>query len=220
MITLPDFNRTFEYENNFFLSCDTTRISKILAHYELYKMVRDVPGSIVECGVFKGTSLVKFATFRDIFDNSYSKKIIGFDIFGQFPETKFEQDKAFRDKFIENAGAESISREQLLKILDKKRLKTNVELIEGDIIKTVPNYLKQHPELTISLLNLDTDIYEPAVTILEKLYPRIVKGGILILDDYGVFPGETQAVDEYFADKNIEIKKFPFCMTPCYVVKQ
>ncbi len=220
MIELPDFDLAFEYENNFYLSCNPTRIGKILAHYELYKMVKDIPGSLVECGIFKGTSLVRFATFRDLFSNSYSKKIIGFDTFGKFPETEFEQDKAPRNRFIDNAGQESISKEQLLNVLAKKRLEKNVELIEGDILKTVPNYLEEHPELKISLLNLDTDIYEPAVVILEKLYPRIVKGGILILDDYGVFPGETKAVDEYFADRDIEIKKFSFCMTPCYVVKK
>ena len=193
MIELPDFDLAFEYENNFYLSCNPTRIGKILAHYELYKMVKDIPGSLVECGIFKGTSLVRFATFRDLFSNSYSKKIIGFDIFGKFPETEFEQDKAPRNRFIDNAGQESISKEQLLNVLAKKRLEKNVELIEGDILKTVPNYLEEHPELKISLLNLDTDIYEPAVVILEKLYPRIVKGGILILDDYGIFPGETKA---------------------------
>lgn len=220
MIELPDFNLAFEYENNFYLSCDPTRIGKILAHYELYKMVKDVPGAIVECGIFKGTSLTRFATFRDLFSNSYSKKIIGFDTFGKFPETEFEQDKAPRNKFISNAGEEGISQEQLLNILAKKRLEKNVELVEGDILKTVPDYLDKHPELKISLLNLDTDIYEPAVVILEKLYPRIVKGGLLILDDYGVFPGETKAVDEYFADLDIEIKKFSFCMTPCYVIKK
>ncbi|MEC4816734.1 MAG: TylF/MycF/NovP-related O-methyltransferase, partial [Scytonema sp. PMC 1069.18] len=86
-------------------------------------------------------------------------------------------------------------------------------------LETVPKYVDKHPELKISLLNLDTDIYEPAVVILEYLFPLITKGGILILDDYGVFPGETQAVDEYFKKQNVEIKKFPFCMTPCYVVK-
>jgi hypothetical protein len=96
----------------------------------------------------------------------------------------------------------------------------NVELVEGDITKTVPAYLKEHPELTISFLNMDTDVYEPAVTILNHLYPRLVRGGVLLLDDYGVFPGETKAVDEYFRGKNVEIKKLPFCQTPCYLVKK
>ncbi|MEC4880707.1 MAG: TylF/MycF/NovP-related O-methyltransferase [Scytonema sp. PMC 1070.18] len=182
-------------------------------------MVREVPGAIVECGVFKGTSLVKFATFRDLFGNAYSKKIIGFDTFGKFPETNFIQDKVPRENFLKNAGDTSISEEQLLKVLNSKGIDKNVELVGGNILETVPKYVDKHPELKISLLNLDTDIYEPAVVILEYLFPLITKGGILILDDYGVFPGETQAVDEYFKKQNVEIKKFPFCMTPCYVVK-
>jgi len=94
-----------------------------------------------------------------------------------------------------------------------------VDLIEGDITETVPSYVKANPELKISLLNLDTDIYEPAVTILEHLYPKITKGGILMLDDYGTHPGETKAVDEYFKNKTVEIKKFSFAMTPCYIIK-
>lgn len=220
MITLPDFNRAFEYENNFYLSCSPTRISKILAQYELYKMVKDVPGAIVECGVFKGASLLRFAMFRDLFSNPFSKRIIGFDTFGEFPETEFEQDKTLRKKFIDNAGASSISKEQLLLILKHKEITRNIELVEGDISQTVPNYLENHPELKISLLNLDTDIYEPAVVILQQLFPRITRGGVLILDDYGVFPGETKAVDDYFKDQKTEIKKFPFCMTPCYVLKE
>ena len=62
---LPDFSKAFEYENNFYLSCDNTRLSKIIAHYELFKMTMHLPGAIVECGVFKGASLVRFAGFRD-----------------------------------------------------------------------------------------------------------------------------------------------------------
>ena len=113
MISLPDFNKAFEYENNFYLSCDNTRLSKILSHYELFKQVIGLPGAIVECGVFKGASLVRFAGFRDIFGNAYSNKIIGFDIFGEFPETNFEDDKKYRSNFINAAGASSISVEQL-----------------------------------------------------------------------------------------------------------
>ena len=69
------------------------------------------------------------------------------------------------------------------------------------------------------MLNLDVDIYEPAVTILEYLYPLIVPGGILILDDYGIFPGETKAADDYFQGKKIKINKFPFAKTPAYIIK-
>jgi hypothetical protein len=219
MIELPNFEKAFEYENNFYLSCDITRISKILSHYEIYKMIKEVPGEIVECGVFKGASFLRFAMFREIFGNPFSKKIIGFDTFGKFPETNFQDDKKARNKFIDSAGEDSISKDQLFQILNQKNLNRHLNLIEGDITKTVPDYVKTNPELKISLLNLDTDIYEPAVSILENLYPRITKGGILMLDDYGTHPGETKAVDEYFHNKDVEIKKFPFAMTPCYIVK-
>jgi hypothetical protein len=195
-------------------------MSKVIAHYELFKMVQDLPGAIVECGLFKGVSFVRFAMLRSLFGNVFSKKMIGFDVFGPFPETRFEQDKKMREKFIRDAGLESISKEQLLEVFRRKGLEKNVELIEGDVCETVPEYVRNNPELKISLLNLDTDIYEPAVVILEHLWPRIVKGGILLLDDYGIFPGETKAADEYFNDKNAKIKKLSFSVTPCYVVKE
>jgi len=220
IIELPDFSQDFRWENNFYLSCDITRISKILAHYELFRMVQDLPGAIVECGVFKGASLARFASFRELFGNPYSKRIIGFDTFGAFPETEFEEDRKKRDGFIAAAGDQSISTDQMMQVLAHKGCDRFVELVPGDITKTVPQYVKEHPELRISLLNLDTDIYEPAVTILEHLYPLIVPGGVLVLDDYGTFPGETKAVDDFFKGDDPGIRKFPFCMTPCYLVKK
>lgn len=216
---LPDFSRAWEYENNFYLSCDATRMSKLLAHYELLRSVAGLPGAIVECGVFKGASLARFAMFRDLFGNAYAKQIIGFDAFGAFPETAFEADIEHREKFVEMAGDSGVSVAQLEEVLRHKGLQDNIELIAGDINETVPAYAARNPELRISLLNLDTDIYEPAVTVLEHLYPRIVRGGVLILDDYGTWPGETAAADEYFAGQDVTIEKLPFAMTPCYVRK-
>jgi len=220
MIQLPDFEKAWEYENGFHLTCDISRISKILAHWELFRMVHDVPGAIVECGVFKGASLARFAAFRQLLGNPFSKKIIGFDTFGKYPDTSFTDDKPFRQRFVQGAGEQSISTEQLMTVLEHKKCEQNVELVAGDICDTVPGYVEQNSQLKISLLNLDTDIYEPAVTILEHLYPRIVKGGILIIDDYGTFPGETKAVDEFLVKEKpgLTIRKLPFCMTPCYIV--
>ena len=220
MITLPDFAKAFDYENNFYLSSDVTRLSKVLAHYELFKMIEDIPGAIIECGVLKGCSLVRFASFRELFGHSFVKKIVGFDSFGSFPETNFEPDKKLRERHIKMCGEESISKEQLTEILKHKGIDKNLELIEGDILQTVPQYVKAHPELKISLLNLDVDIYEPSKVILDELFPRVVKGGVIIFDDYGTFPGETKAIDEYFEDKKYKIHKLSFCMTPSYLVKE
>ena len=95
MIKLPNFEKAFEYENNFYLSSKPDRIAKMISHYELFKLSEKIPGEIIECGVFKGSSLARFSMFRDLFSNSLSKKIIGFDAFGKFPETKFQNDKKF-----------------------------------------------------------------------------------------------------------------------------
>ena len=220
MITLPDPSKAFEYENGFYLTCDITRVGKLLAHYELFQRVTHIPGALVECGVFKGASFARFAALRSLFGNPASRKLIGFDIFGRFPDTAFEPDKQRREAFVNTAGDQSIAVGQLLEVLRNKKCADSVELIAGDICETVPRFAREHPELRIALLNLDIDLYEPAKVILEHLYPRIERGGILILDDYGVFPGETQAVDEYFSASSFEIRKFPFCTTPCYLVKK
>ena len=220
MINLPDFSKAYEYENDFYLSCDKQRIGKLIAHYELYKMSHDIEGEIVECGVFKGASLVRFAMFRKLFQSKYEKKIIGFDSFAEFPQTEFEADKKLRDHIVKEAGEQSISTLQLMEVLKNKSCDESVDLIAGDITITLPQYVEMNPGLKISLLNLDTDIYEPSVTILENLYPKLEKGGILILDDYNVFPGETKAVDDYFKGKNVSIKNFPFSNTPYYLIKE
>jgi len=219
MIALPDINQAFEYENAFYLTCQPNRLSKAIAQLDLYRRVLDLPGHIVECGVFKGASFARFAMFRALFEAQHSRRLIGFDIFGTFPETAHGDDKAFRERFVAAAGDQSISPDQLKQVLAHKGIDKSIELVPGDICQTVPAYVKAHPELKIALLNLDTDIFEPAAVILEHLYPRLVRGGVLIIDDYGTFPGETEAVDRYFAGRNVQIQKFPYAMTPAYIVK-
>ena len=219
MIDLPDKASSFEYENGFYLTCDPSRIGKLIAHYELYKKIIQIPGAIVECGVYKGASLTRFAAFRNLLDNQINRKIVAFDTFESFPETKFADDIPLRQEFIDDSGDQSISKSQLEKIFHEKKCSELVELIDGDICETLPKYVDENPDFKISLLNLDVDVYEPSVIILDYLFPLIVKGGILILDDYGTFPGETQAVDEFINGQSIKIQKFPFCKTPRYIIK-
>ena len=221
MLKLPDPKGAFFYENSFYLTCSKQRINKILSCYELFKKTLDIPGAIVECGVSKGVSLIRWATFRDILSDPSAKKIIGFDIFGEYPEVNLPEDKLHRRHFIEAAGASSISKKQLLSVFAQKDI-TNVELIEGDIVKTAPHYVKQHPELKISFLYLDCDIYEPTLVALENFYDRIVPGGLLLLGGYAkeAMLGETKAVDSFFANLDAPFRKLPFSFSPCYLVKK
>lgn len=220
MIELPDIRKSFEYENGFYHSSDPSRLAKVLAHYELFKRAVTLPGVIMEFGVFKGISLIRFCILRDLLSNANAKRIIGFDIFGKFPEAKHENDHKHRESFVKEAGSLSISEDQLYESLKRRGLGTNVELIKGDICKTLPPYVEEHPELKIALLHVDVDLYEPTKVIMNQLYSKVVYGGIIVFDDYATFGGETKAIDEFFEDKCINIQKFPFSLRPCYMIKK
>ncbi|WP_269149128.1 TylF/MycF/NovP-related O-methyltransferase [Helicobacter apodemus] len=107
-----DTNKAFEYENGYFITADDRRIGKFIVHLELYKKITHLPGAIVECGVFKGNSFFEWVHFRNILETEASRKIIGFDTFGEFPETNFEEDKHKRQAFIDEAGS-GISYEEI-----------------------------------------------------------------------------------------------------------
>jgi hypothetical protein len=220
MITLPDPKNSYHYENAFYLTSQPARIAKLIAHYELYKLSIGVPGAIIECGVFKGASFIRFASFRHLFETSESRDLVAFDIFGKFPETSFDPDKKKLKEFIAAAGDESISKDQLLDVLQSKECERKVKLIEGDILETVPEFIEKHPELKISLLHIDVDIYDPSKCILEHLFPKLSLGGVLVLDDYSIFPGATKAVDEYFIERSEKVRKLPYCYAPHYLIKE
>jgi len=221
-IKLPIFKKMYEYETNYHLTMNEERLSKFLCHFELFKISSKVPGDIVECGVFKGTSLARFALFRNLLNGQHSSKIIGFDVFSDtYPSTKFKEDEKQRSNWIKNAGSSSISKLQLNLIFKKLKIK-NYELIEGDVLKTVPNYVKKRPEIRISILNIDIDFNESTYCCLKYLYDKVSKGGVILLDNYGHTNGDTESVDRFFRGINIKpkIERFPFLNRPCFIIKE
>ena len=211
-------NDIWNSENIYHLKTDTSRISKLIYHYEIYKKIISLPGDVVECGVFKGISLTRFLTFREILENNNSRKIYGFDVFGKFPKPNNQGDKSFLKRWEKNAG-DGIDAQELNDILLEKKF-LNFELVKGDVKKTIPNLIKQQPHLKISLLHLDMDIYEPTKFVLNKLFSYVVKGGIILIDDYNSVFGATKATDEFLnLNKNLEIKKLNFNKVPSYIIK-
>lgn len=212
-----DFDRPWLYENGFYLTSPLSRLGKLLAHYELYKRIIELPGHVVECGVLKGASLVRFATFRQLLESPDSRKIVAFDAFGPFPPTGDLADDRFIEQF-QGAAGQGLSIEQIEDVLRRKAF-ANIELVAGDIVATVPRYAAEHPELKIALLHIDVDVHRPTAVILEHLYDRLVPGGLLVLDDYGTVPGETRAVDEFFRGRNVVFHKLPLAHIPTFVCK-
>lgn len=205
-----DFAKQFDYENSFYLTAPINRISKFATHLDLFRRVSNIAGDIVECGVFKGVSLSRFIKFRALFENIYSKKIIAFDTFGEFPKARYEKDVEKRAQFIREAGSKSMGKDELISVFKKLDLYQNIELVEGDVLKTVTEYKSMNPHLKISLLHIDVDLHEATAVCLKELYPSVSKGGIVILDDYGAFAGANKAIDGFFKDKRIKIKKLPY----------
>lgn len=211
-----EVDKTWDYENGFYLTSHPTRLAKAVAQYELYKSIIALPGHVIECGVYKGTSLVRFATYREMLESSHSRKIIAFDAFGRFPvEGGDASDLEFIRDFAAEGG-DGLPRAEIAEVLRIKGF-GNIELIEGDICQTVPAYAAEHPELKIALLHVDVDVYRPSKIVLETLFARVVSGGVVVLDDYGTVPGGTRAVDEFFSGSHPRLEKLPISHHPPYV---
>ena len=214
-----DLSKAFDYENGFYLTASVQRVGKFANHLELFRRSSGLVGDIVECGVFRGASFSRFLKFRAFFQTPANPKLYGFDTFGVFPPADDIMDEEKREKFISEAGGQSISRRRLLSLFDGLELNENLELVEGDIRETVPAFCDDNPDLKISLLNIDVDLLEPTRICLEHLYPRVVSGGIVILDDYGAFPGATKAADDYFEGIEVNVQKLPYAFSIPFIEK-
>lgn len=228
MIKLPKFNlqNMYDAETYYNLFMNNERFSKLLIHYEIFKKIKNHKGSIIECGVFKGTSFSRFAMLRELIGNPKKNKLIAFDVFSdKFPDTKYQNEKIQRKHWIKTAGASSIGTNQLVKIFKKKKIK-NFELVKGNVLQTIPMYIKKNPNLKISLLNVDIDFVETTQCVLDNLYGKVVKGGVVIFDNYegigtgGTFyKGETETINKFLKKVNKKIIKFPFFNRPSYIIK-
>ena len=212
-------SQAWDYENGYHWFSPKTRINKMLAQYELYKMIINIPGHIFELGVFKGTSLIRFATFRDALENDFSRKIVGFDVFGEFPreQLNIEDDLKFINRF-ETSSGNGLNDTEIMSIFRNKGFE-NIELIKGNIFDTIPSYLNENPETKIAILHLDMDVKEPTDFALAELYERLVPGGLIILDDYNAVAGETISIDNFLNKKNLKIEKLSFYNVPAYIKK-
>lgn len=216
--------------SNFPVYCRRIHLTRFLAHYEIFKLVMDLPGAIVELGVFRGASLLTFAKLMEIFcPGDRSRKVIGFDWFSGL-EGFSQRDGPMNASMSKEGGgwgAEAFKSE-LLEHIDIFHTDSfiprakRVEVVVGDILETVPRYVTDNPGLRISLLHFDCDLYEPTCVGLSELYPLVVTGGVVLFDEYGLreWAGESAAVDEFFAGKGVIVKKLPWTSTPGgYVVK-
>ena len=213
-------NDIWENYNNLLLSDDISRIRKILARYELFKRTINIPGDITECGVFKGVSFMFWLKCLKIFSPNSIKKVVGFDMFTGFPKNLETKEKISAKKYIKSSEFKGLNPIDLSKKA-KKILNNRFELVKGDVSKTSKRYVSKNYGFKISLLHLDLDTYAGTKSALINFFPKISKGGIIILDEYGSRGwGETDAVDEFFKEKNYKVNLLDNTESPTgYIIK-
>jgi len=189
--------------------CRELTMTSIERMYALWSATRyvidnDIQGDIVECGVWRGGSmmLVAHALLRL---GSTDRTLWLYDTFaGMTPPSAHDvqtmSGRAASDILSEN---EKSHENPFWGVAPREDVERNlastgyprVRFVEGDVMSTIP---AEAPD-RIALLRLDTDWYASTKHELEHLYPRLIRGGVLIVDDYGYWRGARKATDDYFS---------------------
>ena len=186
-----------------FTMTDTPRLVGLVQAIQ-YVVSAQVPGAIVECGVWRGGSMMVAArTLVGL--GCGDRDLYLYDTFAGMPAPT-DRDRSFRGEDARHlfaqqvqqsggsdwcfSGLEEVQRNLASTGYSPERL----HFVEGRVEDTIPARVPER----IALLRLDTDWYESTRHEFEHLYPRLVPGGVLILDDYGHWQGARQATDEYF----------------------
>lgn len=177
-----------------------------------YVAANDIPGALVECGVWRGGSAMAMAyALQDC--KQAGRALWLFDTFEGMTEPSTAdvelatgRSAAALMKASKKEGKRNVWCDSPLEEVTNNIRKTGfpierVHLVKGDVLQTLRTRVPEQ----ISLLRLDTDWYESTRMELEVLYPRLQRGGICIVDDYGYWGGSKKAVDEYFASNGIHV---------------
>ncbi|MFC2084434.1 TylF/MycF/NovP-related O-methyltransferase [Bacteroidota bacterium] len=192
-------------------------LTKLLARYEIFKKVLLTKGSIIECGVYRGFGFMSWALFSEILEPvNLTRRIYGFDSFSGFPKVSKKDVNKLRTPGIGDFSADVY--DELLKIIntfDKNRFLGHiykVQLIKGDVKKTIPKFIKDNPHLIVSLLFLDFDLYEPTKVALEYFVQRMPKGAVIAFDelDNPIWSGETLALVDSLGIGRLKIERLDF----------
>jgi Macrocin-O-methyltransferase (TylF) len=201
--TEPQFREIYEH-------CKPFTMTSIERLYSLYKCVHylagaGISGDLAECGVWRGGSCMLMAAVLLRLGKS-DRRIIMFDTFEGHPMPDPELDvdlwgnRAYDEWCRQMPGdsSEAWGRAPLEDVRSNLHStgypEALLKYIKGMIEDTAHRNLPDR----LALLRLDTDWYASTQAALMHLYPRLVPGGVLILDDYGHYKGQRQAVDEYF----------------------
>ena len=201
------------YKNNFEFKALLNEVSeytmtsnlRIFALYQSIKYIinNKIEGDIVECGVWKGGSMMLVA--KMLKKVNLIKTLYLYDTFegmtnpGEFDyASNLKKNKNNHASMLIKRDSNLLCLSSLDEVMNNlfstNYEKSRINFIKGDVKDT----LQRDTPSNISLLRLDTDWYESTLIELNTLYPKLNKGGIIIIDDYESWEGCKKAVDEYF----------------------
>lgn len=183
-------------------------MTRLLADYDLFKMVAPLPGSIAELGVYLGAGLFTWSKLMETFaPGDRSRRVYGFESGGGYQDFAPEDGdptpwiksvigpKEVRDGYLE----------RMVRLTNLDNLIPGVErcsVIAGNILETAPRFAAANQGTRLCLIFLDVNLYTPTLAGLRALYPLLVPGGLVALNGYGSPPwlGETAAFEQYFKE--------------------
>ena len=177
--------------------CSIDNLARFLALDDLFRNTLSVPGHIAEFGSWQGTSLLYLAKLSRIYDPHGSKVVHCFDSFEGLTElSEHDGDPALL------AGRYQGSLDQLTELVALYEMEDEIVIHQGLIEECLPQVLADNQALSFSFVHCDVDLYSPTENLLYHIHPRLVKGGVIVFDEWNheEFPGEGVAVNAFLND--------------------
>jgi len=202
-------NDVYKSFNEFIFSSDTKLIGKMLHRFKLFDQVKDLPGDIVEIGVFKGSGIATFSKFVDVFCPNSNKRIVGFDIFDDIDKNAILEKDGVVDKTAMNVvyskvDSSELSLASVMERLDGMNIPKKYTLVKGDVEDTLPVFLKENPGFRASLIYIDVDLERPTYNSLKYLWDRLLPGGLIVFDEYEYHKfSESTGVEKFIKERGL-----------------
>lgn len=193
----------------------SSALVKVLFINELYELIKDIPGVIMEFGTWWGQNIILFENLRAIYEPfNQNRRIIGFDTFEGYPEIAsqdIESDTIKIGGYTTSEGYKDYL-EELLAYHESNNVLSNINkhtLIEGDVSATVPKFFEDNPETIVALAYFDLALYKPTLTCLQAIKPHLIRGSVVMFDElnWKEYPGETIAFKEVFKSGRFTVRE-------------
>jgi hypothetical protein len=196
------------------LYIDRRAMAQVIAKTKIFEMSKNIQGSIVECGVYRGNSIMLYSHLCSIFcPVAFNKKIIGFDTFEGFAGISNKDPEGIRTGDLNDVDYDELC--EWITVQQENNFISHIpriELVRGLAEATIPRYVNENPHLLISLLYMDFDLFSPTITALEHFYPLMPRGAIIAFDQLNQkkWAGETIAFKKFFKAHDLKLMTFDF----------